>query len=91
MVNADVLKQLVPFGIVGLAIVAVVLIALNPKSNTNRALSLIAVAVIAALAVFDRIQPTPTLKAATPTAPPVHPVPTGVPGGYVLGAYQHDS
>jgi len=62
--DADVIKQLVPFGIVGLGIVAVVVIAINPGSAANRIVGLIAMALIASLAIFDKLSPAPSLQAA---------------------------
>jgi hypothetical protein len=67
--DAEVIKQLVPFGIIGLGIVAVVVIAVNPGSTTNKALGMLAMGLIALLAIVDKLNPVPTLKAASGTAP----------------------
>jgi hypothetical protein len=62
----DILKSLVPFGIIGLAIVSVALLAQNPKGGGNRWLAVLAMVLIGALAVFDKVYSTPVLQPAPP-------------------------
>lgn len=85
--DAEAIKQLVPFGIVGLGIVAVVVIAVNPASPANRIVGLIAMGLIAGLAIFDKLSPPPTLQAApVRTVPPtegMHWVDTGASADWV--------
>ncbi len=74
------IKDVVPLGIVGLAIVAVLLLALNQGSKTNLKLAAGAIAVIMLLAVFDKLTPRNTLQDA-PIKPPDVSTTPGVPGG----------
>jgi hypothetical protein len=60
--TAEMIRQVVPLGIVGLAIIAVLLIALNPGSKTNLSLAVGAMVVVGALAVFDRMIPKKELE-----------------------------
>lgn len=55
--TADVIRELVPFGIVGLAIIAILVLALAP--STYRPIAFLAMVVIAALAIIDRWLPRP--------------------------------
>jgi hypothetical protein len=66
---AAVIRELVPFGILGLAIIAVLFIALIPRSNTSRAIALLAMFIIAVLAIFDRLNPAPRLEKAPESSP----------------------
>jgi len=59
VISADVIKELVPFGIVGLAIVAVVAIFLGLRAGNwlKFVIALLAIVAIAGLAIFDKITP----------------------------------
>src|ERR1700712_4148114 len=69
------LKDLVPFGIIGLAIAAVVIIVLNPKSSKIQAFAVFGIVVIALLAAFDKwsqpgkLEPSPSPPTASPGPP----------------------
>lgn len=68
------LKDLVPFGIIGLAIAAVLIIVLNPKSAKIQLFAVFGIVVIAVLAGFDKIwQPGKLDIPSTPVAAPVMP------------------
>lgn len=74
------IKDVVPLGIVGLAIVAVLLVALNPGGKTNLKLAAGTIAAIVLLAVFDKLTPQSTLQPAPPKVPDAS-SPAGAPGG----------
>ncbi len=69
------LKDLVPFGIIGLAIAAVLIIVLSPRSSKVQWFAITGIIVIALLAAFDkvwqpgRLEPTPS-PAPTPAPAP---------------------
>ena len=69
--TAEVIKQVVPFGIIGLAIVAIVFIVLRPISKNpgaNLGLAIAAILIIGGLAIFDKT--TPSFGKAAPAAVP---------------------
>jgi hypothetical protein len=84
VMSAEVIKQLVPFGIIGLAIVAILLIVLRPITKNlaaNLWLAIAAVVIIGGLAIFDKL--TPIFQAA-PQAPISGPGPGPKPSGSML-------
>ena len=72
--GADIINSLVPFGIAGLAIVAIVMVVRNPKQTGNWLLA-VAVAAIAMVFLGEKVlTPKGLEQAQTPEKTPDHPV-----------------
>jgi hypothetical protein len=80
------LKDLVPFGIIGLAIAAVLTIVLNPRSSKSQMFAGAGIVVIAILAMFDKWSQPGKLEASTNRLPI-----TEGPSGAVGGMYWVDT
>jgi hypothetical protein len=63
--SPELIRQAVPFGLAGLAVIAIAIVAINARSNGNRALALVAMSLIAAMVIFDKLYKPP------PPAPPL--------------------